>query len=155
MPILNYRTEIPPERTIVEITAMLVRKGARSIQQEFREDGSVKSVVFVMVVGGVPTRFELPANIDGVAGVLLKEEPWSKNRNCGPTEYTLKLRRRAEWVAWRILKDWALAQMALIESGQAEPAQVFLPYMVNDEGQTLFQRFVENNQKQLGDGFSK
>ena len=46
-------------------------------------------------------------------------------------------------MTWRIIKDWLNAQLALIEVGQAEMAEVFLPYALTNTGQTLFQRFTE------------
>lgn len=153
MPILNYSTEVAPERTVGEITSLLARKGAQSITQDFFGDGRVKAVSFIMAVGGLPTRFVLPVNTDGVAGVMLRDKPYNTSRHRGGSEqYKRKVRARAEWVAWRILKDWVAAQMALIESGQAEAAQVFLPYATEQSGRTIYEMFIENNQKQLGSG---
>jgi hypothetical protein len=153
MPILNYSTVIPPEKSIGEITSLLIRKGARSITQDFFDDGRVKAVSFVMAVGNVPTRFVLPANTTGVAGVMLEEKPWNGARHRITRDaYTQKMKAQAEWVAWRILKDWVAAQIALIESGQAQAAQVFLPYATEQSGRTVYELFIENNQKQLGSG---
>lgn len=42
-------------------------------------------------------------------------------------------------VAWRIVKDWVEAQMAILESEQVQMDEVFLPYMVNNRGQTIFE----------------
>ena len=154
MPILNYTTEIAPERTIGEITSMLVRKGARSIQTEFRADGSIEAVVFVMLVGGLPVRFALPNNAAGVLRVMLKEKPYNPSyHGYGNKEkYEAKFAAQAERVSWRILKDWIEAQLALIESGQAEIGQVFMPYAMASDGRTMYELFVENNQKQLSAG---
>lgn len=154
MPILNYTTEVPAERTVGEITSMLVRKGARSIQTEYRPDGSIEAVVFIMVVGGLPVRFALPNNAAGVLRVMLKEKPYNPSyHGYGNKEkYEAKFAAQAERVSWRILKDWIEAQLALIESGQAEVGQVFMPYAIASDGRTMYQLFVENNQKQLGAG---
>jgi hypothetical protein len=154
MAILNYSTEVAPERTVGEITTLLARKGARSITQDFYDDGRVKAVSFILVVGGLPTRFLLPVNIDGVSGVLLRDKPFNPARMRGGIDaYKRKMRQRAEWISWRILKDWIEAQMALIESGQAEAAQVFLPYAVEQNGRTIYELFVDSNrQRALGDG---
>jgi hypothetical protein len=156
MPILNYSTEVPPERTIGEITSLLIRKQARSITSEFDEGGELTAVSFVLHVGGLPVRFQLPANVEGVAGVLLRDEPWNSRRAPpGPEAYKAKLKARAKWVAWRILKDWVSAQMALIESGQANVAQVFMPYAQHGNGTTtMYELWVENNQRQLTAGSS-
>jgi hypothetical protein len=152
--ILNYSTTIAPERTVAEIIGILSRKGARSITQDFYDDGRHRAVSFILVVGGLPTRFLLPVNVDGVAGVMLKDKPYNPSRSReSRDQHTRKMREKAEWVSWRILKDWVEAQMALIESGQAEPAQVFLPYVVERNGRTMYELFIEaNQQKALGSG---
>lgn len=49
-----------------------------------------------------------------------------------------------ERVAWRIVKDWVEAQMALIESGLAELPEVFLPYAVKPDGRTVYDEFKGN-----------
>lgn len=156
MPILNYTTEIAPEETIGEITALLVRKGARSINTEYNDIGVIQAVAFVMPVGGLPVRFLLPSNAAGVARVMLKEKPYnSRHHSWGDDKqraYEAKILAQAERVSWRILKDWVAAQLALIESGQAEMAQVFMPYATAANGRTMYELFVENNQKQLGSG---
>ena len=40
----------------------------------------------------------------------------------------------------RIVKDWCDSQMALIDAGQAELAQVFLPYAQTADGETFYQK---------------
>ena len=155
MPILNYTTTVPPERSVDEITTLLVRKGAKSVTSDFNDDGRVKAVSFVMAVGGLPTRFLMPANAEGVAKVMLREKPYRPQIRSTKQKYEQKVRQQAERVAWRILKDWVEAQMALIESSQAEAAQVFMPYATARDGRTMYELFVENNQKRLGNGEAK
>ena len=48
-------------------------------------------------------------------------------------------KEQAARVAWRCLKSWVEAQMALIQIGMATMDQVFLPYVLNDEGKTLYE----------------
>jgi hypothetical protein len=153
MPILNYTTEVPAQNTVSQIIGMLARKGAQSITQDFMEDGRVKAVSFVLRVGVMPVRFMLPANTEGVAGVLKKEKPYTHRSSGSLDGYYAKQREQAERIAWRILKDWIEAQMALIESGQAEAAQVFMPYATEPRtGQTMYALWSESNQKQLTSG---
>jgi hypothetical protein len=38
-----------------------------------------------------------------------------------------------------VVKDWVEAQVALIQSGQATLAQLFLPHAVRPDGRTLFE----------------
>lgn len=53
-------------------------------------------------------------------------------------------REQAERVAWRIVKDWVEAQMAILESEMVHMDEIFLPYMVNNSGQTFFQAYRSN-----------
>lgn len=153
MPILNYTTKVPPERSVAEIITLLARKSAHSITQDFFEDGRHKAITFIMVAGGIPTRFQLPVNIDGVTAALLRDKPYNPSRHHGGRDkYTKKMRDLAEWVSWRILKDWVAAQLAIVEAGMAEAAQVFFPYATEQSGRTIYELFIENNQKQLGSG---
>lgn len=46
---------------------------------------------------------------------------------------------QAERVAWRIVKDWLGAQLAILETEMVPVQQVFLPYFVNRQGQTLYE----------------
>jgi hypothetical protein len=62
---------------------------------------------------------------------------------------------QAKRTAWRIVKVWVEAQMAIIDCGQAEMAEVFLPYAITETGQTLFQRIQQNPKYLLGAGASE
>lgn len=73
----------------------------------------------------------LPANVDAVQKVLTRQKV-----KCD--------REQAERVAWRIVKDWVEAQMAILESEMVQMDEIFLPYMVNDRGQTVFAAYRDN-----------
>jgi hypothetical protein len=84
---------------------------------------------------------------------MLKDKPYTYRRVGSREQYERKIREQAEWVSWRILKDWVEAQMALVESGQAEAAQVFMPYATRQDGQTMWQAYLcANEQLALGAG---
>lgn len=152
MPILNYTTEVPFEKSIGEISQLLARKGARSIQTDYNDKGTPVGLAFVMAVGGIPVRFQLPNRSEGVAAAILKDKPHNSNHRVSRAAYEQRIREQAERVSWRIVKDWVEAQLALIESGQAEMGQVFMPYATAQDGRTMYELFLENNQKQLGSG---
>jgi hypothetical protein len=46
-------------------------------------------------------------------------------------------------VAWRNILDWVQAQMALLEIGMAKMEEVFLPYMLDQQCHTLFERMEQ------------
>lgn len=51
-------------------------------------------------------------------------------------------------VGWRIVKDWVQAQMAIVESELAKMVQVFLPYAVTKQGNTLYE-MIQSDTKLL------
>jgi hypothetical protein len=54
-------------------------------------------------------------------------------------------------VAWANLRDWTLAQMALLETEMVTIPQVFLPFATDSKGETLFDKVSKSNFL-LGDG---
>jgi len=152
MPIKNYTTEISEERTIGEITGLLVAKGARQITIKYDEAGRAEGVSFYLLIEGMPIPFRLPCNFDGVFRYMLRQY---KDRSARwKFEQNPESKNQARRIAWRIIKDWVAAQMALIEAEQASMPQIFLPYCtINISGDTaesvtMFDRFMEQVTKQ-------
>jgi hypothetical protein len=135
MPILNYTTTIDAQKTCGEIFSMLGKKGARRITSDYDDDGLVKSIEFIVNINGFEVRFLLPANYEGVLATLKKQKVTGK--------YLEK--RHVINVTWRIIKDWIEAQMALIESQQADFATVFLPYAIMKNNKTVSENLQSGN----------
>ena len=55
---------------------------------------------------------------------------------------------QANRTAWRIIKEWILAQMALIETEMVTVEEVCLPYMLTGK-QTLYQALSNGDLKML------
>ena len=127
MPILNYTTKIAVHRSVAEIQRTLSLKGAESVTIEYGLAGKVLSVLFAISLNGGRVQFRLPANASGVLQALRKQRVPARYENI----------EHAEAVAWRIVKDWIEAQLALVEANQAELAEVFMPYAIV-RGQTMF-----------------
>ena len=130
MAILNYTTVITTEKTVGEIQAMLVRAKAAAVLTEYED------LILTAISFRVPTRdglltFRLPANVPRFYQVLLRDKS---------VPARLRTQEQAARVAWRILKDWLAAQLAIIEAGMVDLAQVFLPYLqVTPEGRTVYE----------------
>lgn len=163
MPIKNYTTEVSEERTVGEIMGILAGKGARSIKIDYDDQNRPTAVSFIIVIKtftgdefGVPVPFRLPCNFDGVFNAIKREYKDSFAR--GRFERNPESRLQARRIAWRIIKNWIEAQMALVESDCAALAQVFLPYASQESSDgrevTIYQRFLEQvgAQKQLASG---
>lgn len=138
MPLLNYTTSVNVFKTLGEIQMQLVKHGAKKIMQDYDDDGRISALSFLVDTPTGPRGIRLPANVDAVHAVLTRQRV-----KCD--------REQAERVAWRIVKDWVEAQMAILESEMVQMDEIFLPYMVNNSGQTLFQAY-RNNQLMLEGG---
>jgi hypothetical protein len=58
-------------------------------------------------------------------------------------------REQAERVGWRQLKRWLEAQLALVETEMVEMREVFAPYLLAEDGRTLFECLEESRFKAL------
>jgi len=127
----NYTTDISAERSISEIEKFLTLFGATAVIKEYTSDGRVDSLTFRLQ----DEAFKLPANVKGVKEIL-----YEGTRSHHSSDGAKRREERAYRVAWRIIKDWTHAQLSLIASGQAQPREIFLPYMFNGK-RTLFQKY--------------
>lgn len=131
MPLLNYTTKVDVYSTIGAIQGCLVKHGARKIMQDYDGEGRPQSLCFAINTKFGVRGIRLPANVDAVHKVLEKQKV-----KCD--------REQAERVAWRILKDWVEAQMAILESEMVQMDEIFLPYMVAKDGLTTYELYREN-----------
>ena len=137
MPILNYTTSIAVEKTVGEIQAKLARAGAQAVLTEYDSERVLCALSFRMVHQNTMVSFRLPAQLDKIY-VLLQRDDGVPRR--------LKTREQAARVAWRIIKDWVEAQLAIVEAEQAQMVEVFLPYAQNPTtGETLFNQLASTN----------
>jgi hypothetical protein len=144
MPILNYTTQISAHKTVGEIQKILAKAGAMAVSIDYGAGGSPVALTFVIRVREIPVNFRLPSRHEGVY-TRLKNDPGVPPR--------FRNEAQARRVAWRIVKDWVEAQLAIIDAGQAELAEVFLPYAITSTGRTLFQ-MVEAGNFLIGPGES-
>jgi len=142
-------TKIDPLQTAGEVVSLLVQAGARQIQQEYSSDKKLVGVAFTLeILPGMVRYFKLPVRSEPIFKII------NGGRKHYRGNYTTVDREQAERVAWRQLYRWIQAQLAMIEVGMVEAAEIFLPYMQNESGATLFQEFMANSQKLLGEGTS-
>lgn len=141
--IANYSTTVTAMKSIGEIQGILVAHGAKHILIDY-DQGEPIGVAFITATPYGDTPFRLPANINKVQAVLNKQRVRSQVG-----------REFASRVAWRILKDWVRAQIAILESEMVSIDQIFLPYMeVGDKGKTLYEVMLDHH-LQLPSGENK
>jgi hypothetical protein len=111
-----YTTEVATTKTIGEIMTLLHKFKASAILTEFNDDRSIKAISFKIKTKFGEMPFHLPANVEGEWAVL------KRSANI-PPKY--KTPEQAKRVAWREVFHWLDAQVAIIESGQVVPEQIF------------------------------
>ena len=140
MPLLNYTTKIPAEQTASEIMSILVRKGATDILTHYGPGGMATGLKWRMESANGTMGFSLPINTDAVFEILTRDRVMKTNPGARM--------QQANRTAWRIIKEWILAQMALIETEMVTVEEVFLPYMLTGR-QTLYQALSNGDLKML------
>lgn len=134
MAILNLYTSVSAERTAQEIQAKLVKANASAVLSEYK-NGVLSQLSFKVTTKHGEHAFQLPANVEGVFNAIKRDPSIPSGK---------KTQEHAARVAWRILKDWVEAQLAIIEADMATLPQVFLPYMQTGPNETVYDRFEKN-----------
>ena len=127
MPIKNYTTTVPAPQSVAEIVGALAAHGATRIQQDY-DAGRPVSIAFVIDTPAGLRAFRLPSSADRVKAVMLRQKVKTDDA-------------QAERVAWRILRDWVLSQMAILETEMVAMDQIMLPYMVDVQGRTVYELY--------------
>ena len=140
---LNYTTTVDPDKTAMECIAVLTKHGASKVAISLGEDRVPDGLEFVVKTAFGPRGYSLPVNTDGAVKVL--RQAWRD----GKIQRRFAEPAQARRVAWRTMKDWLAAQMALIEVGMVDLPQVMLPYMRIDDEHTLYHAWLENEAKAI------
>ena len=131
MSVLNYTTKIAASKTIAEVQTLLAKHGASRIAVDYT-DGQPSGLTFALVTPHGPRLFTLPVDVDAMQRLLGTMKP------SGLSLATFRSREHAERVAWRVIKDWLAAQLALVQTEMAAIDQVMLPYLHVDGDRTLY-----------------
>lgn len=149
MPLLNYTTTIDQDKSVAEVSKMLAKAGANAILHDYDDTGNITAISFRIKFERDSSKeisFRLPTDWRPVLEVLREQ----RRRN-GRIKATEDQARR---VAWRITKDWVEAQLAIVETRMVTTAQLFLPYAVTTDGNTLYENIANNPQLLIGGGQS-
>jgi hypothetical protein len=129
--LLNYTTTVPTTRTVGQVQALLAAAGAGRVLTEYGTDRRPTGVAFTITTAHGPRDFALPVDAARVERVLTRQRVAPRYRG----------RDHAERVAWRIVKDWLEAQLAIIATEMVTLGQVMLPYMT-EGGRTVYDLYV-------------
>ncbi len=135
MPIKNYTTKVPADRSIKEIQDALVGHGAVGVLYQYEKGtGRIAALKFQLLIEENSVSFSLPVQWRKFQAVLQEQ----RVRRCDDEDYVYR-------VAWRCIRDWVLAQLALYETQIVELPQVFLPFATHKDGTTLYDQVMGGN----------
>lgn len=120
--------------TFDKIQKVLASHKARRMMFEYDSQGRIGALSFSMELNGKEIGFKLPAKVENVEAIFKREG------------YRLdeKTLQQAYRTAWANIRDWLDSQMALVDTEQVKFEEVFLPYMVANDGRTFFEKIRDN-----------
>jgi hypothetical protein len=140
---LNYTTTIDADKSAMECIAILVKHGAKNVGISLGEDKVPDGLDFVVMTQWGLQQYSLPINMSGTEKAL--KNAWREHR----IEPRFATPEQARRVAWRVIKDWLEAQLALVEAGVADLPQTMLPFMKVAVDKTMWQAVVEQRMREL------
>src|SRR5207248_2297040 len=121
----------------------LQKHGVAGVMMEYEQGtGRIESLAFKIDINGQPWGFRMPLRWRQAHDVLYRGSR-------GQERYAQTREDHAYRVAWRILRDWVSVQMALVELEIVQIQEVFLPYVIQKNGQTLFENIVSDPSRLL------
>ena len=138
-------TSVSAQTTCGEVSQLLIQGGARSISMDYEEGGRIVGMRFLLIVNGVQHAFRMPVRSGPIFKILNGRRKSAYDRQVNAT----KDREQSERVAWRQLLRWTQAQMALLDCGMAAAAEVYLPYLIDNDGHTVYELFEESRFRAL------
>lgn len=141
MAVLNYTTTIEVGKTVAEMQDALVKAGASRISVDY-DDGLPVALAFMLRTPHGLRHFRMPVNIDAMHRLLIREDDAGNLR--GGSRDRRRSREQAARVAWRVMKDWLLAQLTLVATALVDLDHAMLAYLVVDgREQTLYESYKE------------
>jgi len=143
MNIKNYTSSVAASKSQIKIEQLLIEIGAMGISKEYK-DKKISAISFSIIVDGTKLFYELPVDVEEVYNVLIKK---TYKR---PTQIQSdNVLAQSERTTWKLLSEWVEIQCSMILMRQGKPEQMFFQYMLNADGNTLYEVARENNFKAL------
>lgn len=148
---LNYTTTIAVHQTVAECQSLLAAAGASTVSVEF-EDGQPAGLSFTLKTPHGSRHFSLPVDVAAMQAVLVKAERGGEFASMKKAAGKWTTSEHAARVAWRVIKDWLEADLALVAAKMATIDEVLLPYLtleVGGERKPLWQHYREQERAVL------
>ena len=119
--------------------------------KEYGIGGKITAITFRLESATRRDFIRLPANAVAAQDALYRDYMGDDLMPDGKVKWSSRKRRdkksfaeQAERTAWKIVQDWAEVQMSMVQMGQADPLEVFLPYLY-DGRRTYYQAMKDAN----------
>lgn len=146
MALLNYTTKVPVPQTANEIVAILHKNHARQVLTDSDGQGRMTGIKFLVDGEDGELTFRMPIETEATYSALRTQVQHGKAPKTALRE------GQPERIAWRTAKSWLEVQMALVQIHMATLDQIFLPYMLVDGEETLYDRMLATGFKALPPG---
>jgi hypothetical protein len=142
-------TKIKAGQTASQIVSFLAQACAREVLMQYDGKGKLTGLKFSLDIPRHGTQiFVLPARVDPIFKIINGRRKYAHDQTVNKS----KDLEQSERVAWRQLFRWVQAQLALIQTGMVEAAEVFLPYMQAKDGKTFWEYVLTGGQLALPPG---
>ena len=118
MPLLNYTTKVDVYTTLGAIQGQLVKHGAKKIMQDYDDDGHITALAFMVDTPAGPRGIRLPANVDAVHAVLLRQKVKCDRARIG---------WKPRWRSWRA--RWCRWMKSSCPICSTTPARLYLSHI--------------------------
>lgn len=132
-------TAVPADKTRGQVCALIAQfPGITEISQQL-DDGKVVGFKFTMSADQRILIFQLPVRTSRVVKQLMDR------RKTQPYDDEIPgIEKKGERIAWRQTMRWLEAQLAMVDTGLADVAEVFMPYVLGIDGTTFYERWRGN-----------
>lgn len=122
--------------------------GARRIAVDYDDAGVPSALDFVLATPHGQRSFSLPADVGRMQALLQDEDRAGRLKTGSRAERTS--RAQAERVAWRVMRTWLEAQLALVAAQMVDLDQALLAFVqIDASGRTLYEAYKEKERAAL------
>lgn len=143
MPVIaNAQTVVSVEKSISEIEKFLLQANATHVGRQY-DGGRMVGITFSVVTPRGERSFLVPVDVDSVYQRL--EDCWIHRQ----IAQRYVNRDQARRTAWRCIRDWIRAQLALVGTGLATSDRVMMAYLETAPGRVIYDDFAQGHVKVL------
>lgn len=143
----NYTTTVAPEKILKDIENIILDFGGTGIIWDYDSERKISGLMFKIEVDGATRLVNVPLLVGKTKGVLEKQKVIPK-RDTWSRYYEQQTAK--DWdLAYRVtlanIRDWLDAQLAIYATEMFEIPQIFLPYLADQNGVSLYDKLKSNN----------